>query len=82
MPAAKKAPPVWEREFSVGDRYRCTVRVDVAHGGTPSGIRVEWEPHVPRGLSDFELSEYVRGRDAALAAFTRESGFAVGVLTV
>jgi hypothetical protein len=84
MAAIKKlaSDACWQREFAVGDRYRCTVSVNTAPYGQPSAVRVAWEPHPPSGLSDFEVSEYIRGRDKALAEFASESGYGVAVLTI
>jgi len=84
MPATKKRTShgCWQREFAVGDRYRCKLLVDTRATGTPSTVRMEWEPHAPRALSKFEIAEYLLGRDRALAEFARESGYTVGVVSV
>ena len=70
----------WMREFPVGDRYRCTLVVDIAPGGAPVVVRVAWEPDRPRDLTDFEFDEYRRGRDACLTAFGLECGYAIAVM--
>lgn len=79
-PTAKPASPHWHRDFTVGDRYRCTLIVSFAPGGTPAGIRIEWEPDRPRELSDFELDDYLRQRDACLMEFSRQTGYSICVV--
>lgn len=72
----------WERTFSVGDRYRCTLTIVAGRNGTPAAVRVEWDPATPHHLSRFEINEYLRQRDAFLADFHRETGLGVAVITI
>ncbi len=47
--------------FRVGYRYRCTM--SLADGA----VNVEWQPHLPKYLSEGEKRDYRTGRDTFLA---------------
>jgi hypothetical protein len=64
-----------ESTFEVGQRFRCTMRIDCGQLDPQSVIRPvmgEWHPHIPERLDEGELADWRAGRDAVyqLAALT------------
>jgi hypothetical protein len=64
-----------ESTFEVGQRFRCTMRIDCGQLDPQSVIRPvmgEWHPHIPEHLDEGELADWRAGRDAVyqLAALT------------
>ena len=66
------------RTFRVGDNFLCTITVPIGQRGIV--IDAEWFPRPPSRLTDDELAEYRRGRDAVLAEVARAIGGSVAVL--
>ena len=68
--------------FTVGRRYRCTMRIDCGRLDPGAVIRPEpgeWHPRMPERLDELELADWRAGRDAIyqLAAVTVEARLAV-----
>ena len=73
---------VIETTFDVGRRFRCTMRVDCGQIDPSAVIRPvlgKWQPHVPGGLDEEELADWLAGRNAVyqLAAMTIGARLAV-----
>jgi hypothetical protein len=71
-----------ESTFEVGQRFRCTMRIDCGRLDPQSVIRPvmgEWHPHIPERLDQAELADWRAGRDAVyqLAALTIGATLAV-----
>ena len=73
------SPVLWSSHFLVGSRYRCEITASRAPGGMLA-VAIDWDPGLPRALSDFEMDQYRRGRDACVLALARETGH--GMATV
>jgi hypothetical protein len=54
------------RTWQVG-RYRATLSCPSHNTGGLMSAVVEWEPHVPRDLTDDEMHAYRTGRDNAMS---------------
>ena len=67
--------------FRVGRRYRCTIVLPLGRG-TAAQMAATWEPELPRRLTNSELRDYRRGRDAMLAEAARLLGGPVAVVEV
>ena len=75
---------VIESTFEVGQRYRCTMRVDCGRLDPGMVIRPApgaWHPRMPDRLDEQELADWRAGRDAIyqLAAMTVGARLAVAV---
>ena len=71
-----------ESTFEVGQRFRCTMRVDCGQLDPGAVIRPEpgkWQPHTPERLDEDELADWRAGRNAVyqLAALTMGTRLAV-----
>lgn len=66
------------RSWSVG-KYRVTMTIPRSGSGLLAAT-VEWEPYLPKRLTDAELRQYRAGRDAALAEMAAELGVTVGLV--
>jgi hypothetical protein len=71
-----------ESTFEVGQRFRCTMRIDCGQLDPQSVIRPvmgEWHPRIPERLDQAELADWRAGRDAVyqLAALTIGARLAV-----
>jgi hypothetical protein len=60
--------------FSVGQKYHCTVTIPPPRRGELRSAVFEWMPSVPQRLTEQELQDYRRGRDAAFTELARRSG--------
>lgn len=58
--------PALVKTWNVGKRYRVTMTVPRLSDGTVAAAVCEWEPSMPQSLTDRELRDYERGRDAAV----------------
>jgi hypothetical protein len=68
--------------FPVGNRYRCTMTMDVnslAAGPAGGMLNAQWEPSLPNQLSANEWRDYRAGRDAFLRRAASIAGRRVGV---
>lgn len=72
------AEAAFTRTWSVGAR-RATLSAP-RRLTDPAQLLIEWEPSRPDRLSADELSEYRRGRDAALAELAHELGASIAVV--
>jgi len=71
-----------ESTFEVGQRFRCTMRIDCGQLDPQSVIQPvmgEWHPHIPECLDQGELADWRAGRNAVyqLAALTIGARLAV-----
>jgi len=48
-------------------RYTVTLTASTVQPGSLAAIAMEWSPELPERLTEAEIAEYVRGRNAALA---------------
>lgn len=64
------------RAFPVGERV-CTITIPRPKAGEAIYMTVEWDPSMPRRLSESEWHEYRAGRDAALAEVAKMRGGSV-----
>lgn len=64
--------PAMVRTFRVG-RYTATLSIPAVQPGGAACAVVEWSPCIPDRLSEKELAQYRRGRDAALLALAKET---------
>lgn len=55
-------------------RYTCTLTVQRPKAGAMVHAVIEWAPEQPKRLTDGEIAEYRRGRNAALAELSEELG--------
>jgi hypothetical protein len=69
-------------KFKVG-RFRCSITLPIESltAGTAK-IQTRWEPGIPKRLTEAELLEYRRGRDALLVEAARILGGPVIVAEV
>lgn len=63
-------------------RYTCTLTVQRPKPGALMNATVEWEPEQPRRLTERELAEYRRGRNAALVDLSRDLGISTAVVEI
>ncbi len=66
------------RSWSVG-RYTVTMTIPRSGSGLLAAT-VEWDPRLPKRLTEAELQQYRAGRDAALADMAGELGITVGLV--
>ena len=71
-----------ESTFEVGQRFRCTMRIDCGQldpGAVIRPERGEWDPYMPERLDEDELADWRAGRNAVyqLAALTVGARLAV-----
>lgn len=57
--------------------YRVTLTVQHPVPGRSMHCSCEWEPSLPERLTEEEVCQYVRGRDAALCELSRQLGVRV-----
>ena len=74
------ASTMFVRSWPVG-RYRCTLTLPAQAEGV-TGLSVEWQPRVPKRLTEAELAAYRRGRNEALQAWAAASGRPVAILDI
>ncbi|MBX3601074.1 MAG: hypothetical protein KF863_10645 [Rubrivivax sp.] len=67
------------RSWRVGSRT-CTLTVPRPQPGAVLAAAIEWQPDVPRRLSEAELRQYRAGRDDALRALAQYVGGAVALV--
>lgn len=67
------------RSWSAG-RYTCTLTMRRPKPGAVMSACISWLPEQPRKLTDAEIADYRKGRDAALADVSRELGINAAVL--
>lgn len=66
--------------FKVG-RYTCTLTLPMHYKrGDVGGVGCEWEPRVPKRLTDAELHQYCAARDRAFAEWSALTGVPVLVV--
>ncbi len=65
----------FRRSFKVG-KFTVTMCVTMV-AGKPAGMRTEWAPYYPGGLSGQLFRKYRRQRDACLAALAEQLGGAI-----
>jgi hypothetical protein len=70
------------RTWSVGKDYRCTLTLPKPTPGASLSWSVEWEPYLPERLSQSEISDYLAGRNKALAELSQELGLRAMVIDV
>lgn len=66
------------RSWPVG-KYSVTMTIPRTGSGVLAAS-VEWEPHLPKRLTEAELQQYRAGRDAALVEMAAELGITVGLV--
>jgi len=69
------------RTWTVGWRT-CTLTMQRPKAGAVLHCSMEWAPDKPVRLSDAEIAEYRRGRNAALAEISLELGINAAVVEV
>lgn len=60
--------------FRVGDKYTVTLTLPPAKPGTVVAATCEWEPCVPRSLSETEIKDYRLGMKLAIETLSRSTG--------
>src|SRR5574341_2018228 len=69
------------RSWKVG-RFTVTLTVPPLHKGGFQSAAMEWEPHLPKHLSQEEFDAYVAGRNAAVLELAQELGINALVIEV
>jgi len=70
---------VLSRSWTVG-RYTATLTVPRPKHGAVAAAVIEWDPDVPQRLTDEEMEQYRRGRNAALEAMSKALGIRAAVI--
>lgn len=62
------------RTWKVGTRYSVTLTVPKPKPGQQVAAVMEWQPDTPDRLSQAEITEYLDGRNAAIAELSSDLG--------
>ena len=72
--------PAFVRAWRVGCRCEVTMTARKPERGQVVSASMEWSPDLPERLTESEIADYLRGRNAALAELAAELGGSAAVI--